>query len=213
MGDYNYIVSQVNANAAPIAAPTFTGAVTMTGTLGVNGALSASSSLAVSGAATVGSIQGPSGTLTVTGILSLSSELTNTAQPAFMAYRNGTQQSGTTVVFNTLFGSEQGSGFNTSNGIFTAPNSGWYLLCASVGIVSLGAGANQGINILVNGTAVAGSSTVIPSGTSGFGAFCSCVAYLSSGQTASVAASGAAWSSSVYVSSGQTNSFSGAQLF
>lgn len=52
-------------------------------------------------------------------------------QPAFNAYRSSTQSSGNRVIFNTVT-FNQGSCYNNSTGLFTAPVGGMYLFATNV---------------------------------------------------------------------------------
>ena len=60
MGDYNYIVTQVNANAAPLNSPSFPGTVSITGALTIGGLING---VDVINPATVGGTVGPFSTV------------------------------------------------------------------------------------------------------------------------------------------------------
>jgi hypothetical protein len=83
---------------------------------------------------------------------------TNSAQPAFLAYRTtgtgGVTGDGTnvTVVFDTVV-FDQNSNYNTSTGIFTAPKTGNYLFTSYIYATGWDGSTNTvNLNLIVNGT-------------------------------------------------------------
>jgi hypothetical protein len=146
---------------------------------------------------------------------------TNTGQAAFSAYRSTLQTSGTTVIFDTI-NNQQGSGYNSTTGVFTAPSSGWYLFSNTTSYFNNTGATVQGANaeMLINGVTFSGPVVALGTTTTTFpqktnSCSLSWFGYLTAGQTVScVAQAGAALSATLYVNSGSgLTFFSGVQLF
>jgi hypothetical protein len=143
MGDYNFIAAQVNANAAPLASPAFTGPVTMAGSLTVSGGATFNSLITASG--------GISGTLTGTASALVSSGNYQLAQLGVGAAPVGPNGYITSSIGGTtMLGAPTVQVFNT-NGTFTytAPAGLRFakITCTGAGGASGGAaatGAGQG---------------------------------------------------------------------
>lgn len=100
--DANFSTTMANALAlkAPLAAPSFTGAVSMAGTLGVTGAATFASTLAVTGAATFSSTVGVTGNATIGGTLGVTGKLTAGGD---VAITGTTAVSGNQYLYGTSF--------------------------------------------------------------------------------------------------------------
>ena len=154
------------------------------------------------------------------GLLGISNEsvpYTYTTKPAFFASRAGNQTSGTTIIYNSVINQQGGSNVNTSTGVFTAPISGFYILCANATVSNTGgAAATFDINIVVNAVIVAsgsGATNIVPA-TTGFGeSTASVVVFMTAGQTASVICTALSASFFLIPGASQQISFSGALLF
>jgi len=100
--------------------------------------------------------------------------LTMTAQPAMFAVRStgGSNITGdgtisSAIAFDSV-GFDQGSNYNSSTGVFTAPSAGIYSVDATVEFVSLGTATQYTIYIYLNGSPATAytKSGVVTSGTS-----------------------------------------------
>jgi len=81
----------------------------------------------------------------------------STAQPMFTAHMsaNSTPGSSVTFVFDTVDKQQGGTNYANGTGIFTAPNTGWYLFTVNGSGQSLSGTQTIGVNLLVGGASVA----------------------------------------------------------
>jgi hypothetical protein len=130
---------------------------------------------------------------------------------AFHVHRNAAQTSGTTILFDTVDNQSGGTNYATGTGLFTAPVTGYYLLCHGIHFVqSTGGPTAIGSSILVNGVTVLTSSRPdVPTGNPNFTGG-STIAFMSATQTASITCTSLA--ANLSVNGGTDCHFSGCLL-
>jgi hypothetical protein len=111
----------------------------------------------------------------------------SSTQPAFESYRNSSaQNSGSVVVFDTVR-QQNGAGYASGTGVFTAPATGWYIFNSSVSVSNTTGGTVLfQIQILVGGSAlVSAASQSVATGSSATVA-CGGPMYVTAAQTIAV---------------------------
>lgn len=147
----------------------------------------------------------------MSGIVNTSGEITNLTQNAFFAYRSTTNQTGlsngSTIICDTVL-LNQGSGYNGTTGIFTAPVTGNFLFTAYVVFITLSGVTNAATDLIVAGNTY--RLYGCRQGSSGVSAGCNggIIVPMTSGQTAKLQVSFNAGTGSVIGdSSNQRNTF------
>jgi len=134
--------------------------------------------------------------------------LTNVIRPAFHAHLSVNQiSSAVTIIYQTV-DNQQGSGYSSGTGLFTAPLTGWYSFFASVLMTNNSGGTvANGIEIVVNSLQVSGTSIDQVTGTARIYST-GVVAYMVAGQTA-FAQGQAVFNANNFATSSVSSSFSG----
>jgi len=228
--DLNQIANNVNANAAPLVAPTFTGGATVGGGLTVS-----SGGAGITGNSNVlGQFQVVTGPLTCTGQVGFGTAATTwtidannrwinggKTQPFFRAYRSTNQIAGTQVIFDTVASSQgvttgAGANYDNTTGLFTAPVAGTYLVTYSVTIVNNTGSAQNTTALLLrlNGATFVNNASAgaLPAGQT-FTGNATSVIYLNAADTIAVATSVSFAANYIVAGNGQQTSLSIVQLF
>lgn len=167
MTNFNFIVSQINTNAASLASPAFTGTITGVN-LTLSGAIIGNSTLTLSGGINAATLT-LSGAASVGSVFTVGSYQLAPNTPAFLASNASsgivTVAHGSTVPFTSTAGSgyNVGSNYSTSTSKFTVPVAGFYQVDVGIYFDDSGGHTNfMGVGLFVNGTQTGNGVHVFP---------------------------------------------------